>query len=550
MNFEQKIEKAVELFYQDERTKKLLNWLNFELEDLRGLNNDQVYFIYKCPMFSNIVDHVVNNNPINYKLKPHIVKMSYEPNRKTPSMQFHCETKNFITSSIKVDNLKINLIDYSYLNCYSFFLNIKNKVVKYNKNFEDFFKNKQVEIKEAIQLDRPSLFIQTLIDGIVAKEQLSAYFNHEKYVQLYESLYPVNARSLDVFKYSKAHPNDCSFKLTENQLEVLQKNVSLFYKFCMVHSSPDYIVIQNIIGDPSYQKTVENNPSTNPLILLNYNKYDSALLRDEMVQKNFKQKFKYFFDRASVSNFLSFCDNVSKLPKTRFENFILFNSLGMIEMDLNDSLFLANSGQFLNESISPKYNFRLLIKFFDKHFALKKVFKELTPFYNFKDLVKIAYKIEKSNNLMLIGLLENLSAQTVTKYHEYFNKPIDELFALLIQLNPSVTKNLSTLIDLEFFEYSSYIRQLRNTLDLKKEGIIMHHCVGGYTNALSSGSFLFHLTYKKHHSTLQLVKQTDGFYKIHQHKSFGNKDVNIRLHLIAKRLEKFLNKEFKNIKTA
>jgi hypothetical protein len=85
-----------------------------------------------------------------------------------------------------------------------------------------------------------------------------------------------------------------------------------------------------------------------------------------------------------------------------------------------------------------------------------------------------------------------------------------------------MAKPLCEPYDLSDFKYKDYVRELTSPLDLKVEGSVMGHCVGGYSNALEDGrSRIFHIEVDGIGSTLELGVCKDNTNNVWRNIDFG-----------------------------
>jgi hypothetical protein len=182
-------------------------------------------------------------------------------------------------------------------------------------------------------------------------------------------------------------------------------------------------------------------------------------------------------------------------------------------------------------------------KFLDEHPSMIIVFSEMQ--LNIQEqlcAIRVIKQIAKRIGSFVIGLVETARIDTSTKITE-------EWIMELINLNEvDVNTPLKVPEDLNGFSYADNIRELLTKKELHEEGDRMHHCVGGYSEAIRLGrSIILHIESYRGPSTLEITKirnQDSGTltYRISQHSTLSNKepaDVNIT---IATELLNFLIK--------
>lgn len=85
---------------------------------------------------------------------------------------------------------------------------------------------------------------------------------------------------------------------------------------------------------------------------------------------------------------------------------------------------------------------------------------------------------------------------------------------------------------------NEYIIPITDSYSLKEEGLKMHHCCGSYKYSVFSGHcYIYHVEEGKHRGTLELHRNNNGTYRIHQFRSVSNKAVDKSL---QKRVELWL----------
>jgi hypothetical protein len=453
------------------------------------------------------------------------------------------------TSESELQNPILELIsefDLNYAHCA---IDISNNNFIYNQHFEYFIKNETIEI-----INIQSHFAKNLIRALAKKDEWNLMFFENEFLELsslYYSLYSKNVRfslEMNLVYYDKNKQNNI---LSEELFNKFSNYLAFFSSLFLVKYSKDKLVIH--LDDFLYKKY----DNKNELSILK-DKTKEITLKDEtgnefqftnkMANKFIAYFIKYINGnvanvKISYKNFLEFSKKFNISSK-----FLKYKIIKMIEshiLDLVDFKILLNDTFWKDDFHYGANQIKKISEYLQQHPNLNKMNKLLVEIANFnaKDLIDFNYRLQRNNDLSLIGFLENISEKDVVSNIKLFkNNDFKLIFDYYIKQNPELTKPLQDILDLSKFKFDSKIKQLVSQLDLKNEGKVMNHCVSGYSNALKKGEHVFHLQHGSFSSTLHIIFiNNKKQYIISQHRSSFNKNPNFRLHYVANSLIRYLN---------
>ena len=109
-------------------------------------------------------------------------------------------------------------------------------------------------------------------------------------------------------------------------------------------------------------------------------------------------------------------------------------------------------------------------------------------------VIKAIKAVANKEGDWIIGSLENYNWFNYFKDREKKVLTKEEIQKIVDKTKLDDSKCLVEKLDISGFEYSGCVTELNTTLDLKKEGYKMGHCVGGYSTTVSGGySRIFHI---------------------------------------------------------
>jgi hypothetical protein len=128
--------------------------------------------------------------------------------------------------------------------------------------------------------------------------------------------------------------------------------------------------------------------------------------------------------------------------------------------------------------------------FFGEHRRLCNMFSKLNLQEQYEKMTMLKSLARKEGD-WVIGVLENLGLSGSIKNINITKEWVD---SLIEKEKQRMAKPLCEPYDLSDFKYGNCVRELTSPLDLKAEGSVMGHCVGGYSWSVEEGlSRIFHI---------------------------------------------------------
>jgi hypothetical protein len=240
----------------------------------------------------------------------------------------------------------------------------------------------------------------------------------------------------------------------------------------------------------------------------------------------------YHFDYLASFVFYKF--PAQDLPKKFYKGIISIYKDGI---NLNLNHLNTQVFHYFNQEY-PRYKTKKVAKFLKKHEELNLLnFKLLNAGWDLKQLIEFYFKLSQKN-IICIGIWE----ACLSHHTELLNITQVSIFSLIKEKNfdlilDYLDKEEQSLVSKEVLkekeflpkEILSFACELTTASELIREGIIMHHCVGGYSNLVKNKhSLIFHIQTDDGDSTVELIKMllidTNGkmVYGVSQHKAKYN----------------------------
>lgn len=156
-----------------------------------------------------------------------------------------------------------------------------------------------------------------------------------------------------------------------------------------------------------------------------------------------------------------------------------------------------------------------LDKFFREHPLTIKILKHVKTLSQQYKIVKFIKSLVNKEGQWVIGSLENFhNGIFMEELAKNNNVLTNELIQKLIEKDREYcSQPLIEKLSLTGFEHKNCVRELNTKMELREEGQKMGHCVGGYSDSISSGySRIFHIECDGIGSTLQIEPPKKTFY--------------------------------------
>jgi hypothetical protein len=139
-------------------------------------------------------------------------------------------------------------------------------------------------------------------------------------------------------------------------------------------------------------------------------------------------------------------------------------------------------------------------EFTKKHYYIRRVLSKLDTVSEQYKMVKFIKSLAKKEGEWIIGLLENVDNKELPN-----NFTNEQLVKFIEEEKSKDSQALVEPLNLNDFIFNKNIKELISNLQLKMEGTMMGHCVGGYGSQVERGySRIFHVEHNGIGSTLEL----------------------------------------------
>lgn len=398
----------------------------------------------------------------------------------------------------------IILQSFDINNCQSG-IDLETGKLHYTKEFVQFIKTKQ------IKSNIPITPVHTLIRLIKKTKELGCYIDMEKEVQLCSLASEITNNVIGPITYEKyltvKDEIDKYFDVTEQKQRT--------------YDDDDFFKVGDIKSSNTYHSFTPKNNFKNTL-LEDYSVNDVYVLRkyfDFFVYKN----------KRGTQNKLNLIKHYNTEHKKPLQQETKNNSSGIDDLfgvrevrnDIKDlftfNMLFVKDGYHLCD-FSGKHIVEIN-DFLKEHPMLCKLLVKCDNLIDQYNIVKFIKSLSKKEGGFIIGFLELSNLNGI----DTINK---DIILDLIEKKKNEDKNtLISPIDLSGFEFIDSVRELCTNLELKKEGHMMGHCVGGYSSKISNGtSRIFHIHRDNIGSTFEILCPKE--FKYNDHKLIESKILN------------------------
>jgi hypothetical protein len=143
-------------------------------------------------------------------------------------------------------------------------------------------------------------------------------------------------------------------------------------------------------------------------------------------------------------------------------------------------------------------------EFCHEHGRLRNFLKHTNTLEETYQIIKFIKNLTNKEGQWFIGSLETLNW---SEYKDLIGNTItnDVILEIFKKEKETNTKELVDKIDLKDFKWAKNVKELTTVIDLKSEGQMMGHCVGGYGKKVKNGySRIFHIQTENSGSTLEV----------------------------------------------
>lgn len=148
-----------------------------------------------------------------------------------------------------------------------------------------------------------------------------------------------------------------------------------------------------------------------------------------------------------------------------------------------------------------------------EHYGMRKILKYTNKLEETYKIIRFIKSLTKKEGDWFIGSLETLKW---SNYKNYFdgNLSFDFILKVFNKEKEVGNKELISKVELKNFRYKNNVKELVTAIQLRQEGKKMGHCVGGYSNAISSGnSRIFHIEVDGIGSTVEISVPQKKWYR-------------------------------------
>jgi len=195
------------------------------------------------------------------------------------------------------------------------------------------------------------------------------------------------------------------------------------------------------------------------------------------VRNNFKKLVNFVKNNGIVTQ-VSFADYFYNLD---YDDTISESLLDQNISYYNNFIFIKSliNKDYLNCDISDKH-IKILNTFLNNHSRMSRLLSTNNNLIEDYQIVKTIKSTSNKHGEWIVGELESLPTN---KAKEFMNSQNHRLWLEehIKKVNEVNSKNLVNPIDLSGFKFKNNVTELLSTLDLRKEGVKMGHCVGGYS---------------------------------------------------------------------
>lgn len=155
-----------------------------------------------------------------------------------------------------------------------------------------------------------------------------------------------------------------------------------------------------------------------------------------------------------------------------------------------------------------------VVDFLDNHSFMSRIFRfcDGLTLQTQYEIIKTIKTLSNKFGGWVIGELESVDVSHLYYFGVSDNKK-QWLLDFIESVNNKSSMDIVEPLDISNFEYKNCVRELTSTKQLREEGFMMGHCVGGYTNNLSNGvSRIFHIDCDGIGSTLEVNIKPSSWY--------------------------------------
>ena len=419
---------------------------------------------------------------------------------------FNIVDYNFIQSEIENYPLQI-ILDGFDLNCCMAGIDFGTEKIVYNQHFVNFLKTKQLKVIS------PNTPLQTSIRLFKKIEDLGCFCDveHEMRFLTTTKMWIKNSREISSFigpetivKYEK-YKDKVSKYFVLRELDVEEINRLEGHKpksgFDFHQFRPK---LEIMAFDPVKPfKTVEQVTTINEMKRIWYLLYTSKT-KSEQNKIN-----KIFYKNIFTGN-------------DKEDNWFMTTAAGPNSMAY-DCGYVSNRFTYLMIIAKKDYHkcaFDLkhvvtVDKFTNEHFGIRRLLSRIDTIAEQYQVIKNIKSVVNKEGDWIIGTLENYNWSNYFAGRSNRTLTKEEIKDIIEKTKIDDSKALIEKVDLTGFEHNGCVTELNTTLELKKEGYKMGHCVGGYSSALSGRfSRIFHIDCDGIGSTVEVsLPKTKHYFK-------------------------------------